>query len=244
MEGILKFIWPEFEFLDCHLHEFGDLEQVTYPDWASVSWATKEEWFCETAVCSRQSFIMVLAAWQTFSWLLLLYVFALSKIWWVQWQRVYFIFSIIWMWAFMWAFRKNVILNKINIYWKGCDKITGVSEENDVKNMIWYCSVCYKSCKLEVERALLNAFGFAVIETESSDEIWLLKLKIWVLKLKSVSHILLSKAHYRKWPIKTSRKLTIPLTKVKVKVAQLCPALCDPMTIQSLEFSRPEYWSG
>ena len=26
---------------------------------------------------------------------------------------------------------------------------------------------------------------------------------------------------------------------MKVKVAQLCPTLCDPM-----EFSRPEYWSG
>ena len=26
---------------------------------------------------------------------------------------------------------------------------------------------------------------------------------------------------------------------LKVKVAQLCPTLCDPM-----EFSRPEYWSG
>ena len=32
--------------------------------------------------------------------------------------------------------RKNVVLNKINIYLKSCDKITGVSEENDVKNML------------------------------------------------------------------------------------------------------------
>ena len=31
---------------------------------------------------------------------------------------------------------------------------------------------------------------------------------------------------------------------MKVKVAQSCPTLCDPMTIQSMEFSRPEYWSG
>ena len=31
---------------------------------------------------------------------------------------------------------------------------------------------------------------------------------------------------------------------MKVKVAQLCPALCDPWTILSMEFSRPEYWSG
>ena len=33
--------------------------------------------------------------------------------------------------------------------------------------------------------------------------------------------------------------------KVKVKVAYLCPTLYDPMGyIQSMEFSRPEYWSG
>ena len=32
--------------------------------------------------------------------------------------------------------------------------------------------------------------------------------------------------------------------KVKVKVIQLCLTLCDPMGIQSMEFSRPEYWSG
>ena len=32
---------------------------------------------------------------------------------------------------------------------------------------------------------------------------------------------------------------------LKVKVAQLCLTLCDPMDyIQSMEFSRPEYWSG
>ena len=30
----------------------------------------------------------------------------------------------------------------------------------------------------------------------------------------------------------------------EVKVAQLCPTLCDPWTIESMEFSRPEYWSG
>ena len=31
-----------------------------------------------------------------------------------------------------------------------------------------------------------------------------------------------------------------------VKVAQSCSALCNPMdyTIQSMEFSMPEYWSG
>ena len=26
--------------------------------------------------------------------------------------------------------------------------------------------------------------------------------------------------------------------------SQLCPTLCDPSTLQSMEFSRPEYWSG
>ena len=32
---------------------------------------------------------------------------------------------------------------------------------------------------------------------------------------------------------------------VKLKVAHSCPTLCDPMDyIQSMEFSRPEYWSG
>ena len=32
---------------------------------------------------------------------------------------------------------------------------------------------------------------------------------------------------------------------MKVKVAQSCPTLCDPMDyIQSMDFSRPEYWSG
>ena len=30
---------------------------------------------------------------------------------------------------------------------------------------------------------------------------------------------------------------------VKVKLAQLCPTLCDPWTVQPMEFSRPEYWS-
>ena len=29
-----------------------------------------------------------------------------------------------------------------------------------------------------------------------------------------------------------------------MKVAQACPTLCNQWTIQSMEFSRPEYWSG
>ena len=38
------------------------------------------------------------------------------------------------------------------------------------------------------------------------------------------------------------------MLKVKVKVPQSCLTLCDPMSmdmsIQFMEFSRPEYWSG
>ena len=29
-----------------------------------------------------------------------------------------------------------------------------------------------------------------------------------------------------------------------VKVAQSCPTLCDSVDCKSMEFSRPEYWSG
>ena len=31
---------------------------------------------------------------------------------------------------------------------------------------------------------------------------------------------------------------------MKVKVAQSCPVLCDPMDCTVHELSRPEYWSG
>ena len=31
---------------------------------------------------------------------------------------------------------------------------------------------------------------------------------------------------------------------LQVKVAQLCPLFATPWTIQSMEFSRPEYWNG
>ena len=40
-----------------------------------------------------------------------------------------------------------------------------------------------------------------------------------------------------------SRFLTESL-KMKVLVTQSCLTLCDPVDIQSMEFSRPEYWSG
>ena len=47
------------------------------------------------------------------------------------------------------------------------------------------------------------------------------------------------------WPLDTpvTRKQPLPQTEVKVKVAQSCPTLCHTH-IQSMEFSRPEYWSG
>ena len=31
---------------------------------------------------------------------------------------------------------------------------------------------------------------------------------------------------------------------MKVKITRSCPTLCDPIDIQSMEFFRPEYWSG
>ena len=37
-------------------------------------------------------------------------------------------------------------------------------------------------------------------------------------------------------------RVTLVLKAVKVKVTQSCLTLCDPM--ESMEFSRPEYWSG
>lgn len=53
-----------------------------------------------------------------------------------------------------------------------------MSEENGFRHVIWDRSVCYTLCKIEVEEEPLNAIGFVVIETESSDETWLLILKI------------------------------------------------------------------
>ena len=47
------------------------------------------------------------------------------------------------------------------------------------------------------------------------------------------------------YAVKAKRtKIQVVSEKVKAKVAQLCPTLCDPWTTQSMEFSRPEYWSG
>ena len=39
-------------------------------------------------------------------------------------------------------------------------------------------------------------------------------------------------------------RITVCMWSEKVKVAQLCPAVCDPIYYKSTEFSRPEYWSG
>ena len=44
-------------------------------------------------------------------------------------------------------------------------------------------------------------------------------------------------------PITTILFPMMLLEHVKAKVARLCLTICDPWTIQSMEFSRPEYWS-
>ena len=36
----------------------------------------------------------------------------------------------------------------------------------------------------------------------------------------------------------------LSLAQSESEVAQSCPALCDPGRLQSMEFSRQEYWSG
>ena len=40
------------------------------------------------------------------------------------------------------------------------------------------------------------------------------------------------------------KKLKVVIFISKVIVAQSCPTLCNPMVTKSMEFSRPEYWSG
>ena len=51
------------------------------------------------------------------------------------------------------------------------------------------------------------------------------------------------------WTARRSNRSNLKEVKVKVKIAQSCLTLCDPMDCSppaplSLEFSRPEYWSG
>ena len=55
-----------------------------------------------------------------------------------------------------------------------------------------------------------------------------------------------TKFHVIRTILKSFRSSSICLlysVKPKVKVAQSCLTLCNPWTLQSMEFSRPEYWS-
>ena len=56
---------------------------------------------------------------------------------------------------------------------------------------------------------------------------------------KTSKNILLAKAGHMTEP----KAVAVAIVAV-VKVAQSCPTLCDTWTIQSMEFSRLEYWSG
>ena len=50
---------------------------------------------------------------------------------------------------------------------------------------------------------------------------------------------------FNKYLTTGNEKENAMVLKVKVKVARSCPRLfATPWTIQSMEFSRPEYWSG
>ena len=63
---------------------------------------------------------------------------------------------------------------------------------------------------------------------------------IWVVPTGEVKNLSSSPTdHLHPHPPPGARKW-----KVKVKAAQSCPTLCDSWTIRSVEFSRPEYWSG
>jgi len=55
----------------------------------------------------------------------------------------------------------------------------------------------------------------------------------------------LSRAIGVHYAVKAKRpKIQVVSEKVKAKVVHLCPTVCDLWTAQSMEFSRPEYWSG
>ena len=58
---------------------------------------------------------------------------------------------------------------------------------------------------------------------------------------KRARHNLLTQQQGNKFN-KTSYNLLLGLQ--KVKVAQSCPAFCNPMDYIILDFSRPEYWNG
>ena len=73
----------------------------------------------------------------------------------------------------------------------------------------------------------------------------------WVGRINIVKMTILPKATYRfkETPIKLPMAFFTELEQkislfMKVKVTQLYPTLTTPWTIQSVEISRAEYWSG
>ena len=82
---------------------------------------------------------------------------------------------------------------------------------------------------------------------------WPLSILVLLLFLGPVSYRVYSSRLYRrslhsymceKWKSLSHVITFLYVWKVKVKVAQSCLTICPPWTIQSMEFSRPEYWSG
>ena len=61
-----------------------------------------------------------------------------------------------------------------------------------------------------------------------------------ILTLKKLFHKIKAEIAYLN--LFYEARVTLVLKAVKVKVTQSCLTLCDPM--ESMEFSRPEYWSG
>ena len=59
----------------------------------------------------------------------------------------------------------------------------------------------------------------------------------WIEPVSPMSHALAGEFF-------TTEPPASPYDSLKVKVAQSCPTFATPWTIQSMEFSRPEYWSG
>ena len=69
--------------------------------------------------------------------------------------------------------------------------------------------------------------------------------KFYLLVSKSYNQLRQNKKDFSKSQHNINAINSDNIKLVKVKVAQSCPVLCDPMDyIQSMEFSRPEYWSG
>ena len=93
----------------------------------------------------------------------------------------------------------------------------------------------WKSCHLEIKTKTCSLVWISLgLQERLRDLEWITK-HFWYVSLSGLNdHILLSDLHQINWFKHT----------LKVKVAQWCPTLCHPMTMQSMEFSRPEYWSG